>query len=42
MMLGTLPVLGRPTNLDNSKARAYCACRCGWGLVGLDIFLSCL
>ena len=28
---------GRPTNLDNSKARTYCACsRCGWGL--LDIF----
>ena len=25
----------RPTNLDNSWARAYCACsRCGWGLFG--------
>ena len=26
MVLGKLPVLGRPTNLDNSGARAYCAC----------------
>ena len=25
----------QPTNLDNSRARAYCACsRCGWGLFG--------
>ena len=33
MVLGKLPVLGRPTNLDKSRARAYCACsRCGWGL----------
>ena len=25
----------RPTNLDQSRARAYCACsRCGWGLFG--------
>ena len=38
-MLGKLPVPGRPTNLDYSRARAYCACsRCGWGC--LDIFLS--
>ena len=30
MVLGKLPVPGRPTNLDNSRARAYCACsRCG-------------
>ena len=36
-MLGKLSVPGRPTNLDNSRARAYCACsRCGWGC--LDIF----
>ena len=36
-VLGKLPVLGRPTNLDYSRARAYCTCsRCGWG--GLDIF----
>ena len=36
-MLDKLPVPGRPTNLDYSRARAYCACsRCGWG--GLDIF----
>ena len=38
MVLGKLPVPGRPTNLDCSRARAYCACsRCGWGF--LDIFL---
>ena len=36
-VLGKLPVPGRPTNLDKSKARAYCVCsRCGWGC--LDIF----
>ena len=35
MVLGKLPVLGRPTNLGQSRARAYCACsRCGWGLFG--------
>ena len=35
MVLGKLPVPGRPTNLDRSRARAYCACsRCGWGLSG--------
>ena len=34
MVLGKLPVPGRPTNLDYSRARAYCACnRCGRGLV---------
>ena len=39
MVLGKLLVPGRPTNLDNSRARAYCACtRCGRGC--LDIFLS--
>ena len=33
---GKLPVPGRPTDLDSSRARAYCACsRCGWGLLGL-------
>ena len=38
-MLGKLPVPERPTTLDYSRARAYCACsRCGWGC--LDIFLS--
>ena len=37
MVLGKLPVLGRPTNLNNSRARAYCAySKCGWGC--LDIF----
>ena len=35
MVLGKLPVQGRPTNLDVSRARACCACRrCGWGLFG--------
>ena len=32
MVLGKLPVPGRPSNLANSRARAYCACsECGWG-----------
>ena len=32
-VLGKLPVPGRPTNMDYSRARAYCACSgCGWGL----------
>ena len=35
MVLGNLPLPGRPTNLHKSRARAYCACsRCGWGLFG--------
>ena len=35
MVLGKLPLPGRPTNLDNSRARAYCACsRCGLGWFG--------
>ena len=35
MVLGKLPVPGLLTNLDNSRARAYCACsRCIWGLFG--------
>ena len=39
MVLGKLSVPGRPTDLDNSRARAYCACsRCGLGC--FDIFLS--
>ena len=34
-MLGNLPVPGRSTNLDKSRAWAYCACnRCGRGLFG--------
>ena len=38
-VLDKLSVPGRPTNLDNSRTRAYCArSRCGWG--GLDIFFS--
>ena len=40
MVLGKLPVPGRPTNLDNSRARAYCTrSRCGKGLVW-TFFLS--
>ena len=35
IVLDKLPVPGRPTILDNSRARAYCACSwCGWGLFG--------
>ena len=35
MVLGKLPVPGRPSNLDNSRARAYCTWgRCGWGFLG--------
>ena len=35
MVLGKLAVLGRPTNLDNRRAWAYCTCsRYGWGLFG--------
>ena len=36
MVLGKLPVLGCPTNLDKSRARAYCTCsRCGWGCLNI-------
>ena len=39
-VLGKLSVPGRPTSLDDSRARAYCACsRCGWGVVW-TFFLS--
>ena len=31
MVLGKLPVLGRPTKLDWSRKRAYC----GWGCLGV-------
>ena len=35
MVLGELPVLGRPTSLDKSRARASCSCsRCGLGWFG--------
>ena len=35
MVLGKLPLPGRPSNLADSRARAYCACGgCGWGLFG--------
>ena len=34
-MLGKLSVPGHPTNLDDSRARVYCACsRCRLGLFG--------
>ena len=33
MVQGKLPVPGRPTNLDKSRAGTYCACS-GWGLFG--------
>ena len=39
MVLGKLPVQGRPTNLNYSEARAYCTCsRCGWDF---DFFFLC-
>ena len=35
MVLGNLPVPGRPANLDKSRARVYCTCSGrGWGLFG--------
>ena len=35
MVLGNLPMPGRPTYFDYSRARAYCAYSgCGWGLFG--------
>ena len=35
IVLGNLLVTGPPINLDNNRARAYCACsRYGWGLFG--------
>ena len=36
MVLGKLPMLGHPTNLDYSRARPpYCTCSgCRWGLFG--------
>ena len=35
MVLGKLPVPGRPTISDHGRARAYCACsRCGSWVVG--------
>ena len=35
MVLDKLLAPGRPTTLDNSRPRAYCAySRCGWGLFG--------
>ena len=41
VLLGNLPAPGRPTDLDWSRARAYCACsRYGWGLFGHFFLLS--
>ena len=41
MVLGKLSVLGRSTNLDNGRARAYCACsRCVWDSFSFSFSLS--
>ena len=41
MVLGKLPVPGRPTNFDYSTARAYCAySRCGRGLFATFLLSS--
>ena len=41
MVLGKLIVPGRLTNFDNSRARAYFACRrCGLGLFWTFCFIS--
>ena len=35
MVLGNLPVPGRPANLNHSRARTYSTySRCGWELIG--------
>ena len=35
MVLAKLPLPGHPSDLDNSRPRAYCACsRCRWELFG--------
>ena len=35
MVLGKLPVPGRPTTSEERRARVYCACsRCRWWLFG--------
>ena len=40
MVLGNLPVLGRPTSFDYSRARAFCAySRCG-GVTWTFLLLS--
>ena len=39
MVLGKLSVPGRPTYLDNSRIRAYCAyCMCELGFFGMFFF----
>ena len=39
MVLGKLSVPKRPTNFNNSRARASCACSgCGWGFLGHFFF----
>ena len=41
MVLGKLPVPGRPIYLKQSRARAYCSCsRYEWGLFGHFFLLS--
>ena len=39
-MLGKLPVPGRPTNLDDSRARDYCACTFGHFFSHLSLLFS--
>ena len=42
MVLGNFPVPGRLTNLNKSRAMAYCASsRCGWELFGHFFSLVC-
>ena len=36
MVLGKLPVQGRPTNLDFSRARAYCTFTLSWKRSAID------
>ena len=39
MALSKLSVPGHPTNLENSRVKAYCAFnRCGWGMFGFFLF----
>ena len=43
MVLGELPLPGRPATLDTSRVTAYCAYkRCGWGIFSLVYHFSIL
>ena len=39
MVLGKFSVPGRPTDLENSRARACCSCK--WVRLGLFVHFSC-